>query len=325
MPVGPAPSLVADRVRGDLDPVALHRQNIARLHGPHVIVASYPGAGAAYLGNLLLCLGQHYIDPYTEELDDMGRARPAAQRVEYRRRLAAAAHHDVAHSDAARTGAARATTSTRFVKSHLTPAEFPRPQPVVLLVRDPRDTLHSYFHWRRGFSEEGENRALIDFLTSDRPLGSPPPDHWADFHHQWCTAWPTYPTVVTFEDLKRTPETTITTLFTALDLRQPERDELRQAIAASSFTAMRRHEDTVAGGDPRRIMRRGEPGEWREWCHGDLAQAFSDRRECAERAAHFGYHLTTTRTGEAPGEAPTQADIARTSSESERPTPRVRS
>ena len=53
-------------------PTDLHAENVGRLRPEDVVIASYPGSGAALIGNVLLSLGLAYVDPYTEVVGDHG-------------------------------------------------------------------------------------------------------------------------------------------------------------------------------------------------------------------------------------------------------------
>lgn len=264
------------------DPRLRHHRNLTRLNGAGIAIASYPGAGAALLGNILLELALDYVDPYTEELGVDGSARPAADRVDYRRRIAAYARRDEKGGSPG---------DVRLVKTHLLPQDFPRRRGAVLLVRDPRDTLYSYYHWRLSFSEEGEGRDFATFLDSVHPLGLRPVDDWTRFHQLWSAAIyaETGTTArVHFEDLKSDPVGATTQLIKDLGLSLPP-EAVVAAVEASSFEAMRGHEDQNAP-DSSRIMRRGKPGEWREWYFDGLAGYFQDP-EFRTQARSLGYEV----------------------------------
>jgi hypothetical protein len=68
-----------------------------------------------------------------------------------------------------------------------------------------------------------------------------------------------------------------------------DRERLRQAIANSTYEAMRAHEDKVAALDRdkghARIMRRGEVGEWKEWVTPQLERYFAVPERPGRRAA----------------------------------------
>jgi Sulfotransferase domain len=272
---------------GVFDPVALHHVNIGMLRGGDVLVASYPGSGAALLGNVLLELGLWYADPYTEILSPDGTAGPAPERAAYRRRLAATTRRDAATARPAPGG-------VRFVKTHLLPRAFGRPGEyrVILLVRDPRDAIFSYYNWRLGFSEEGESRSFEEFLRDHGSSGIRPIADWTRFY----TLWREYPRapdmldLVTFEALKSTPVAALRELMRALGIPR-SRADLAAAAERSSFEAMRRHEDRAAPERASaRIMRRGTPGEWRDWYTGGLASCFKGRQ--FRLLAHaLGYEL----------------------------------
>ena len=119
-------------------PTDLHAENVGRLRPEDVVIASYPGSGAALIGNVLLSLGLAYVDPYTEVVDDHGGG-PVPERVDYRARLAATHAADTSEDRSA-------VAARRLVKTHRHPDEFPaRPEQIVALVRDPRDAVHSYY------------------------------------------------------------------------------------------------------------------------------------------------------------------------------------
>lgn len=243
------------------DPVENHRKNVTHLPDNAIISASYPGAGAAYLGNILLELGLNYFDPYTELLV-AGVPSPVKERMEYRARLSASKRRDASIRDS--------PAETIIFKTHRFPEEFAGKavDRVMLLVRDPRDSLFSYYNWRLGFSEEGEHGSFSDFLTRTSAQGLTPVEEWATFHRAWLSLPQNDAAVslfvVKFEDLKTAPRTVMEQSLSKL--RVNFRGELLdEAIAASSFDRMRMHEDNNSPGLSARIMRRGMPGEWHQW------------------------------------------------------------
>ncbi len=257
-----------------------HRLNNELLTERDVIVPAYPGSGHAMLGNILLELGLNYSDPYTEKFDRSSGSTPLPERLAYRRRLAATAN-----------SVSRPAPAARFVKTHLYPADFPLSHSAaLLLVRDPRDAIYSYYRWRLGFSEEGEDGSFEEFLLRPGPTGVPPCLDWTRFHQAWLAKGRslTNAFVVRFEDLKRNgPEA----LAPILRVLAPSVDapDLRRAFEVSSFEAMRAHEDHVAGEEgAKRIMRRGKVEEWREWFDGPVSRLFQDQA-LHETASRFGY------------------------------------
>lgn len=284
------------------DPVSLGRQNARLLGDRDVLVAGDPGAGNALVGNIVLELGLDYLDPYTEVVSADGTATSVDGQTSYRQRMAATAAHDLAGGEA--RPAAR-----RFVKTHLYPDAFTgvRLGGALLLVRDPRDTIYSGYKWFRGFSEswwqDESNTAgkstFVDFLNGRRiGDGRTPVTGWTDFHEHWLAAAPLVDrfAVVRFEDLKTRPVAAVTAMLAAFGVT-PSLEQVERAVAASSFDAMRAHEDETSelDGDSRtrsaRIMRRGAIGEWREWIdQPGVAERFDDRA-LATTAARFGYEV----------------------------------
>jgi hypothetical protein len=289
------------------DPVRLHRHNARLLGERDVVVAGDPGAGNALVGNIVQELGLDYLDPYTEVLTDDGSAAPAQNHADYRQRMAATADRDQA-------GATAGQSARRFVKTHLYPEVFDGVPlgGVLLLVRDPRDTIYSGYKWFRGFSEswwqDEENikgkSTFADYLGGTRiGDGRTPVAGWTAFHEHWLAAAAKFRrfAVIRFEDLKTEPAAAVTAMLAAFGLTASA-ERIAEATRQSSFEAMRAHEDRVveSSGDARtssaRIMRRGAIGEWREWIdQPGIAEVFADA-PLAATAARFGYHVPADRT-----------------------------
>ena len=274
------------------DPIALHRGNCRQLRDGDVIVAAYPGSGNALLGNLLLELEVQYVDLYTERLHYSGRSTPVAERVIYRSRLSATAKRD-RESNIRKN----ATQELRFAKTHLYPSEFNQccARRVLLLVRDPRDAIFSYYNWRLGFSEEGEYGTFREFLDRRGFSGRKPCDDWSDFYSQWLANGRERAIVcVRFEDLKKSPNASVQEILGAHGIRRSRR-AINAAVEASRFSAMRAHEDRAAREDSShshayRIMRKGATGAWRDWYSSDFA-SFFETGAIAQTAKEFGYEI----------------------------------
>ena len=279
------------RQEDQLDPLDIHRQNIARMADGVVAIPSYPGAGAALLGNMLLELGLNYFDPYTEVLRPDGSTAPLAERLAYRARLAGSFRRDQNEEQPP-------AQPTLYCKTHLYPDDFRRVAlgGIVVLTRDPRDAIYSYYNWRLGFSEEGERGSFEEFLQRGALPGRPPVKDWVEFYQSWLEAGATHPVraTVRFEDLKTAPVQTVAQLLQTLSISRTEQ-EIERAVEQSSFERMRQHEDRVAADDPeantqRRIMRRGKIDEWQEWYGGALA-AYFEVPALRALAQRFGYRL----------------------------------
>jgi hypothetical protein len=274
---------------------SLHYKNIQRIGEGDIIMASYGASGAAMLGNIVLELGFHYVNPGTEELLPDGSARAPETMITYRGRLPATHRWDA--------GSARAPhgEGPRFVKTHLFPEDLAerRFDGVWLLTRDPRDCLYSWYRWRQNFPDmEWEKFAgtFAEFMAHRDYTGYPPAEGWTTFHAGWLRRAEGLPrmAVTRFEDLKRDPVNTTRRALNDLGLHAPD-DDLREAAARSTYEAMRAHEDKVADLDRdkgnARIMRRGKIGEWTEWMEPQLSVYFADGR-LREVAARFGYDLS---------------------------------
>ncbi|MEU7433796.1 sulfotransferase domain-containing protein [Streptomyces sioyaensis] len=290
------------------DPVELHRRNAARLGARDVVVAGYPGSGAALVGNVLTELGFAYVDPYTEVVGEDGTSQVIEDRLAYRSRLSATAAGD------RNTGGGKGGTDDgpRFFKNHLYPDHFDhgRLAGAVLLVRDPRDAVHSSYQWFRGFAAHwqlaGVKRegTFAEFLDGRGVNDEPPVAGWAGFYSAWTAALPRFhrSAVIRFEDLKADPEAATSGLLEVFGApRTPA--AIEQAVRRSRYENMRAHEERVSAaagavGDQPRIMRRGMVGEWREWYGDESVAARFQTPRLLETAATFGYQLAKPGTEE---------------------------
>ena len=288
-----------------IDAPARHLHNARLLGEQDVVIAAYPGSGSSLLGNVVLELGFDHLDPYTEVLDADGVPEQDRQYEIYRRRLAATADRDRSAAPGP------AGERPRFFKNHLHPEAFQAAslRGAVLLVRDPRDAIHSSYQYFRNFSgwlpgaPQGLGQgSFAEFLGGLGINGAPPVPGWARFCKSWLDAGPSFRrfAVVHFEDLKANGVEATAAMLAALDLNVPL-DRIATAVERSSFPAMRAHEDRVAAGEhdsrarQARLIRRGKVDEWREWFgRPELAARFTDPDFLAV-AAEFGYPVATGR------------------------------
>lgn len=287
----------------EIEPVvALHQRNVARLGDRDVVIAAYPGSGASLISNILIELGFVHMDCYTEVLDEDGRSSVLEDQVSYRSRLSATATLDQGEWS---TGAPPADR-IRFFKNHLYP-EFSRPEKLggaILLVRDPRDAVHSSYQYFHAFSDHWLLRpkgqgTFTEYLDGLGINEEPPIEGWSGFYRAWADALTGFrrSAIIRFEDLKSEPDSTVARLLEAFGIeRSPE--SIARATWTSRYDNMRAHEVKVLQGagasvaDEPLIMRRGKVGEWREWYGSpELATRFQEPR-LVETAARFGYRLT---------------------------------
>jgi Sulfotransferase domain len=279
----------------------LYRRNMRCVGRYDVVLASYGGAGGSIISNALQELGLNYVDAYSEILLPDGSSAPVSAEDDFRRRFRGLHRRD------ADAGAHRPRRGPwpRFVKTHLPPAVFGTGPlgGAWIHVRDPRDALFSWHAWRRGFGVEPWDLAhggIEDFLGRADYTGRTPVEDWCAFYHQWSRRALELPASATtrFEDLKQAPFEVMRRGLRDLGLEIAD-DEVRRAVEQSTFEVMRTHEDRVVGsGDDGpaqpRMMRRGQPGEWREWMTPELAGHFS-WPGVRTVAGHFGYRLAETR------------------------------
>lgn len=284
------------------------RQENRELLGPlDVVLAAHPGSGASWIGPLLVHLGVFYASGHEERLVDRTSQRTERWVEDEEHRLPGLA---------AATPPARAAASIgieeqhrhlpalherdrlnptwrepwRVIKTNQSALGWTPPGKVVLLVRDGRDTLLSLYHNLRSFS--GLDVALPEFLTGNGGAWLPPARSWAACVLSWPASTPPERLhVLCFETCRQRPREEFRALLAFLGIERDDA-ELERAIAASSYARMRQaesaaiaeHGETIGRG---RILRRGEPGEWRTVFTPEMLRTFRGLpRRALER---FGY------------------------------------
>lgn len=215
-----------------------------------IAVVSYLGSGSSLLGGILIELGIDYIEGYQEKI--IPSQHKSFVHIPYWREhwpQLLNKYNDKKIPE----------NALRIVKSHYYPHAFEKSSvdKVVLLVRDVRDAVLSYYHWRCGFSDEAGT--LHDFLRREGFTGRRPFDDWADFNTEWLKWGKSKQIhVIRYEDIKLNPIKTVRSLLSFL---KQDRDinAIRRAIENSSFLKVSKEEVSA----DRKIFRKGLIGEWR--------------------------------------------------------------
>lgn len=257
----------------------MNPQNISRLGPNDVIAASYPGAGSTWLGSLFVTLGIFYVEYIDTVPDD---------------RHQTAQHHSppgaYKHLPILMERDKRNVTyqePLRVFKTHFPPqiigdALTRNSIKVILLVRDGRDCLISYYHWLRSFGNLDIPLSAFlvrSFNDGNCGINSLPALAWAGFNHFWGEAVPSERRhLVQFERCRAKPHETIRGMLGFLGVERSDA-EIEAAIEESSYKNMRRLEDDAikAHGDSigrGHMMRKGQIGEWREVLTQDMLRSF---------------------------------------------------
>lgn len=238
----------------------MRSENIDLLTGDDILLVTYPGSGTTWLANVLSELSLPYIDGYDEKLT----AKDSFVTELFPGR-------DQSRTPILRENAKRRVIDEcgRIIKTHLWPHHFSSvgPKRAIYLVRDGRDAVLSYYHWRLSFSEEGELGTFLDFLSRPGINNLPPLRDWAFTYLKWrefvhdenfC--------LVRFEDSKSDALMTVQKVLKFLGVTRNDK-VLLEAIQNSTFERMQQTEaasiDGYKVGRDGLIMRSGQIGQWR--------------------------------------------------------------
>jgi hypothetical protein len=176
----------------------------------------------------------------------------------------------------------------RFFRVH---AQYdPRFPLVVYVLRDPRDTLVSGYHFER------MNNAEFDLSMHDYVVSYP---HWPCAWDEHVEGWLAEPSArvltVRYEQLHLDPAGELARVLEFAGVQvSPER--LSAAVDASRFDAMRASEDRFGRGRPNsgtgQTIRRGKVGGWRDELDPDALRTLESRYGAL--MAGLGYEPVTT-------------------------------
>lgn len=170
-----------------------------------------------------------------------------------------------------------------FFKSHHMPrADFRK---VIHLVRDGRDVLVSYYHFRRALGYKGSMREL---MFEDNALYR----DWRTHAKQWIeNPYDAEYMLLRYEDLLANPEHEFSRIcqFAGLTV---DTDRMKDVVRWSNFKSLRQKEDRIGGDNPdwpkeHNFFRRGKRGSYLDEMDGETLDEFLNLN--AETMETLGY------------------------------------
>jgi estrone sulfotransferase len=212
-----------------------------------VFVCSYPKSGTTWLGYLIAQTLRRDDDNTRMGLNSFTKYVPDVNLL-YTKRGSLAQYNEMA--------------DPRFLLCHaMCDEHMPK---VVYVIRDPRDTMVSYWHYRKFLSPDF-NLPLADFLTSK--------DHWPCDWDEHVTSWllpQSHPhlLLVRYEDMHKDAAAVLRRVLEFAGVQQTAA-RIEAAVEASRFENMRAAEERFgvigkAGDENERFVRKGRVGSWQE-------------------------------------------------------------
>lgn len=238
----------------DLD-LKIAEENIKNLAAEDIILASYLGSGSSLIGGILIELGLDYIEGYQEKISKNKRQTDVVLPLWRKHWKQLDTKYNLTKPK-----------ELRLFKTHFYPESFAnaKPRKAVLLIRDARDAVISYYNWRKGFSDE--YGTLSDFLTTAGYYGKKPFDDWTSYieeWHKWGSKFEHQLYLIKYEDLKFNPKETVRNLLNFLKIKRSSA-EIERAVENSRFSKIKKEETQVLKNNNQpRIFRKGLIGEWR--------------------------------------------------------------
>lgn len=265
----------------------MHEENLKRLGLNDVILAGYPGSGSVWLGCLLVSVGIYYLDGYHEILLDNRSQKTKKIEIKRRERLRTYQNRDILHQNF--------NEPIRVIKTHFECCNALRKEGLkyILLVRDPRDSILSYYYWLKSFT--GMTIDFDEFLSKGSGEDTPPPGiSWLNYYNSWLPLIKKgRGVIVSFEKMKKDPLVNFTNLLSFL-VASRSIAETEEAIARCSFSAMQKDEiiavekglDNQGNG---LIMRSGKPQGWKTSLTNKQIDTINN--QCGNLYSEFGYNF----------------------------------
>ena len=179
------------------------------------------------------------------------------------------------------------SASMAFKSHHLPQPQFRR---VIHLVRDGRDALVSYWHWRKTYGYSGSMAELMDEPNNVYSRWWEHAKSWADNPHGAEVL------VIRYEDLLEDPRTHLRRVASFLKADCDD-ERLARVISNASFSQMQKREKKLGWDSKVRpkdsvFVRRGISGAYRDEMHEADITAFEDR--CGSLLAEMGYEASST-------------------------------
>ncbi len=221
----------------------LHGRSFLNLNKDDIILAVFPKTGSTwvrfFLFNLLSSVEQRQGEI---SIDEMNRLMP-----------------EMGHPSLFRDWPFR--SCPRIVKNHHAANFMTRGHRVILILRDPRDVVVSYYHYVNGGKNAPAQAQTIKDIIYDPEKG------FEGFFRQYYS-WPEQDRfLLRYEDLKADPFAEFSRLVHHLNIPASE-GQIRQAIASADFSAMRKAQQQSKSmresfSEGFNFVRSGGSGEWK--------------------------------------------------------------
>lgn len=236
-----------------------------------VFLCTYPKSGTTWLGFLIAHVLKQQCDEQID-LKSMGRYVPDVNLL-YTKRGSLASFAGM--------------PDPRFFLCHATfDAHLPN---VVYVIRDPRDTLVSYWHYQKFLNKEFD-RSLEEFIAA----GNQWPCEWDEHVASWLLPR-RHPRlmVVRYEELHEDAGANLRKVLSFAGVESADTD-INAAVVASRFDQMCAKEETFgvhgkAGDQAERFVRKGRVGGWREEMSDEDLRLLEQRY--GDVMKHVGYEL----------------------------------
>lgn len=239
-------------------------------------MAGYPGSGATWFSSIFLNLGLCFICGYQELMVDDHSQKTKIYATEWRRRIKTYSEKDKKENYSYSENIRIIKTHSSSIKLNEYNNNIHQNNKILLLVRDYRDSVISYYNWLLSVHSSSVSSLVnletyISTNSNDVLLdmsGEPPPKLWSNYYRDWLNTTPAKNLfLLSFEECRAKP---VETIQRVLEFMGVERDDasINNAIKESSYKEMKKYEDSILKNYPDtpvgNAMHRGKVGGWKD-------------------------------------------------------------
>nr|XP_056709940.1 sulfotransferase 6B1-like [Euleptes europaea] len=241
-----------------------------------IILAGYPKTGTNWLDHIINNL-ENTAAKYTEEemkkITDLEKELEVAMRLEF--------------GDPDKFKRMKKLPSRRIIITHLSPhllptSVFKNKAKILVLIRNPKDTLVSYFHFKNKvgfFPPSGWDDYFTSFMDGKVGWGS---------YFDYVAEWDKYTDdeniiAISYEELKENPNVGLKEIAQFLGFSLSE-EEIQSVVEKSTFTAMKEKASETHGTFGDILFRKGSVGDWKSMFSESQNKEMDGRfEECLSR------------------------------------------
>lgn len=209
-------------------------RNIKMITNNDILLVSFLGSGTSWVSNILLELNIYFIDAYLEIIFNKHSHKTQIVDIDSFLRYPALTM---------RNEKEKFYEKFRVIKTHFYPQKFNlKFKKIIILHRNPQDTIYSYYKWRKNFARLPDTRSYSSFLKNKTYAGYYPVKDWLYFYSAWLSdKYSEEKLCISYEKIKNSPISEIIKICDFININRSLTD-IDKAVSNSTFQFMNKFE-----------------------------------------------------------------------------------